>query len=468
LGDYHLSEVKMKASKWLTAALLLLFSSASFAQSTYPRSQGTVSDYAGKLSQTQVAELSFLIQDYQRQTSIEIAVVVVDTLQGQSAREYATGIGNSWGVGRADRNNGIVLLWAPNERAYALRIADGLSQDLSDTDATDITQNNLLPNFKRENYYGGLKETVGAIMRRLGNESWEERLRLRQHKGQSALAWLIVALVAGVGSSAVVLVFIYRRGKRNLKLREMAAVPDSIAQDLRVAQQNASRIQQLVDDFKEQTPEQDLARFTSELREQPNRMAKIKADLANLNVADVTQDAELLRIKDRAEAEANLLSNTQSKLDDIRQAKAQSRLMIEKLSIENFQIADVRDGSKREEVENLLSNSRSLYSQAYQNSSMSLLDWITINELLESSQRHLQQAMQVSQVEPYASSPVYDASTTSTFDASSSGSGGDFGGGSSGGSGADFGAGDGFSGGSGADFGGGGGFSGGSGADGSY
>jgi uncharacterized protein len=102
--------MKLKASKWLTAAFLLLFSSASFAQSTYPRSKGAVSDYAGKLSQTQVAKLTSLIEDYQRQTSIEIAVVVVDDLQGQSAREYATGIGNSWGVGRADRNNGIVLL----------------------------------------------------------------------------------------------------------------------------------------------------------------------------------------------------------------------------------------------------------------------------------------------------------------------------------------------------------------------
>ena len=65
----------MKASKWLTTAFLLLFSSASFAQSTCPPSKGTVSDYAGQLSQTQVAELIFLIHDYQRQTSIEIAVV---------------------------------------------------------------------------------------------------------------------------------------------------------------------------------------------------------------------------------------------------------------------------------------------------------------------------------------------------------------------------------------------------------
>jgi hypothetical protein len=117
----------------------------------------------------------------------------------------------------------------------------------------------------------------------------------------------------------------------------MAAMPDSIAQSLRVAQQNASRIQQLLEDFRKQMPEQDLTRFTSELAEQPDRMAKIKTDLANLTFADVTLHAEVLRIKDRAEAEANLLSNAAIEVrrhDDIRQAKAQSQLMMQKLSKE--------------------------------------------------------------------------------------------------------------------------------------
>jgi uncharacterized membrane protein YgcG len=157
-----------------------------------------------------------------------------------------------------------------------------------------------------------------------------------------------------------------------------------------------------------------------------------------------------LQIKDRAEAEANLLSNTEWKLDDIRQAKVQSQLMMQKLSKESFQIADVPDRSKRQEVENLLSNSRLLYNQADQNSSMSLLDWIRINELLDSSQRQLQQAVQVSQTEPYTPPPVfYDSSMTSIVDASTSGSNGDFGGSDCGGG--DCGAGGGFSGGSGSD-----------------
>jgi hypothetical protein len=239
-----------------------------------------------------------------------------------------------------------------------------------------------------------------------------------------------------------VLVAIYRRRKRNLKLREMATVPDSIAQNLRIAQQNASRIQQLLDDFKNQMPEQDLTRFTSDLAEQPNRIAKIKADIANLNVADVELYCEVLQTKDRAEAEAHLLANTQWKLGDIRQAKAQSQQMMQQLSKETFQIANVRDSSKKEEVDNLLANSRLMYNQAYQNSSMSVFDWIMINELLNSSQSQVQQAVQVSQADPYVPTMPYDSSNTSSVDTSSFGSG--------------------------ADFGGGGGFSGGSGSDGSY
>ena len=444
----------------IVLAVLVILTSASFSQATeYPPSRGAVSDYANKLSPAQIAELTSLVQGYERQTSIEITVIVADSLQGQSARGYATGIGDAWGVGKAGRNNGVVLLWAPNERAYSLRIADGLSGDLSDADATDITHNNLLPNFRRGDYYEGLKETVNAVMLRLGNESWEERLRSRQEKSQSSQEWLVLALIAGLSVAVIVgvVVMIYRRGQRSLKLREMAAAPGSIARNLQAARDNASSIQQILDDFKKEMPEQDVTRFASNLAEQPGRITKIELDATFLDAADLTSYEKLLDVKNRAEEEANLLSNIRSKLDQIRQAKAQSQQLLQRLSSENFQITTVRDGSKTEEVNNLLSNGRSLYNQAYQNSSMSLLDWIVINNLLNNSHQQVQQAVQISQAEPYTPPPTFDSgsygSGTSSF-----GSGGDSGGGG------------GFSGGSGGggDFGGGGGFSGGSGSSGSY
>jgi len=114
-------------AKQLASLMLLLvfFSIGVLAQpaTSFPSIHGVVSDYAGKLDQAQINELSRLLKNYERETSIEFVVVVASSLDGLSARNYATGIGDFWKIGKAGRNNGIVLLWAPNERAYALRVA---------------------------------------------------------------------------------------------------------------------------------------------------------------------------------------------------------------------------------------------------------------------------------------------------------------------------------------------------------
>src|SRR6476661_5985306 len=170
------------AKQFTMLMLLLAFSVGVFAQpaTSFPATKGVVSDYARKLDQGQIKELSALLKDYERQTSIEFVVVVVNSLEGLSARNYATGIGDSWRIGKAGRDNGIVLLWAPNERAYALRVAEGLSADLTDSDATQITRQDLLPSFKRGDFYAGLKATVLATMQHLGTQTWEARLKARQ------------------------------------------------------------------------------------------------------------------------------------------------------------------------------------------------------------------------------------------------------------------------------------------------
>src|ERR1043166_8740900 len=100
-------------AKRFTMLLLLTFSIGVFAQpaTSFPAMKGVVSDYAGKLDEAQIKELSGLLKDYERQTTIEFVVIVVNSLDGLSARNYATGIGDFWKIGKAGRDNGIVLLW---------------------------------------------------------------------------------------------------------------------------------------------------------------------------------------------------------------------------------------------------------------------------------------------------------------------------------------------------------------------
>jgi len=457
--------------------------------------KGVVSDYAGKLDQAQIQELSGLLKDYERQTSIELVVVVVNNLDGLSARNYATGIGDFWRVGKAGRDNGIVLLWAPNERAYALRVAEGLSGDLTDADATQFTRQNLLPNFKRGEYYSGLKETVLATMQHLGVTPWEERLQARKpdaeqgtmdRKRRAAEAWqaevqrreqearqaeqernqqidtriglvFFTLLTLGVLLAAV----IHRSRRRAAKLAELAQAVTTIPDNLSAAEKNVPEIQRTLDDCAREMPEQDISNLRQSLAGQPDRILKIKVDAQCIDPAKLESYDEMVRVRTDSETERNLLDSTKESIVGIRNAKAQSQAMLEKLSRETFEITDVRDGSRTDDVNRLLLEGRQNYEQARQGSSMSVLDWLIINQMLTNSQSRIRQAVSCSQEAPYAPSfsSLDDDSTSSRRSSSSSSSW--FGGsGSSSSSGGFFSSGD--------SGGGGGSFSSGSGSDGTY
>jgi uncharacterized protein len=428
-------------------AFAFLFLSVLAQATLFPARKGMVSDYSDKLDQTQIEELSSLIRQYEQQTSIEFAVVIVNSLDGKTAREYAEGIGDTWGVGKAGRNNGVVLLWAPSERAYSLRIADGLSADLGDEDAKRITQENLVPYFKRGEYYAGLKETLRAAMQKLGNETWEERLRARSEatrarsEGRTSTALMAVLIGAIVGLGAVLGVLLYRSRQGKEKLAEMADAQNLLADNLGIAESNAPQAQQLLHDLTAEMPEQDTRSLSEDLAAQRARIANIRNDAARLDFTDLTAYDEVLRIKDGAATEAGLLGSVRQRIGDIRRAKERSRALMQQLASEKFEISGVRDSSRRGEVDDLLSGSRAMYDQACQRSSMSMFDWLLINDMLNSSQDHVRKAEEASQAESYV--PV---TTTPSFDTSSTSFGGDTGG----------------------SFGGGGGFSGGSGSDGSY
>ena len=90
---------------------------------------------------------------------------------------------------------------------------------------------------------------------------------------------------------------------------------------------------------------------------------------------------------------ATCLESTKESIARIKEAKAQSQAMMEKLSRETFEITDVRDSSRTDEVNRLLLQSRQDYERARQGSSLSLVDWLIINQILNNSQNQIRQAV---------------------------------------------------------------------------
>ncbi len=147
---------------------LLLVASFAFGQD-YPKAVGYVNDFAHLLSQTEAGRLNAQLIAFEKKTSIEIAVVTVDSLHGEDIESYTRELATKWGVGKKGRNNGVVLLVAPNERKVRIQAASG--SQLADAQADDIRDGNILPRFKAHDMAGGIVAGTHAIMNALDSEA---------------------------------------------------------------------------------------------------------------------------------------------------------------------------------------------------------------------------------------------------------------------------------------------------------
>jgi uncharacterized membrane protein YgcG len=84
-----------------------------------------VHDFANLLSPAQRESLETLSQSVERQTTAELAIVTVPTLDGQSIDSYAHELFNQWGIGKKGLNNGVLLLVAPQERRMRIEVGYG-------------------------------------------------------------------------------------------------------------------------------------------------------------------------------------------------------------------------------------------------------------------------------------------------------------------------------------------------------
>ena len=132
-----------------------------------PKPQGTyVNDYARVLSSSTVADLNRQLNDFERQSSNQVLVVIYPKMQSQSSIEdYTVRVAQAWGVGRKDRRNGVILFIFTQDRKMRLEVGYGLEGALPDAISNRIIENEIAPRFRQNDYNGGVRAGVDAIMK---------------------------------------------------------------------------------------------------------------------------------------------------------------------------------------------------------------------------------------------------------------------------------------------------------------
>ena len=126
---------------------------------------GRVVDAADIITDPKEAELTQTLETLEKDTGVQMVVATTPNLNGQTISDYSLDLANSWGLGSAERNDGLLLLAAPTERRVRIEVGYGLEASVRDEEASFIIQNEILPHFRSGEYKIGITAAVDAPIR---------------------------------------------------------------------------------------------------------------------------------------------------------------------------------------------------------------------------------------------------------------------------------------------------------------
>lgn len=185
----------------LLIAILFIQTGISFAQGSIPEKPvppRLVNDFAQILSPDELQNLESKLVAFNDSTSVQIAVVIVPTLGGYEKADYAQQLGAKWGVGGSKFDNGIVILIKPkssseNGEAF-IATGYGVEGAIPDATALDVVNNEMIPHFKQNDYYGGINAATDVLISLVKGEFKADAYSKSKKKG-SAVFFIIVIII---------------------------------------------------------------------------------------------------------------------------------------------------------------------------------------------------------------------------------------------------------------------------------
>jgi uncharacterized protein len=190
--------------KIILALFLTLLYAGGFAQE-YPAKPNTlVNDYTGTLSEVQKQQLEHKLVAFDDSTSTQIAIAIIKSVGQYDIDEYALGLGRSWGVGGAKKNNGVMIVVSLGDRKISMQTGYGLEGALPDIITKRIIENEIKPYFKDGDYYGGLDAGTTAIIKYTKGEYKNDNPKAAKKDNGSAIFIVLIIII--------VIIIIVRKG----------------------------------------------------------------------------------------------------------------------------------------------------------------------------------------------------------------------------------------------------------------
>ncbi len=199
-----------KPSSILILLILLSFLPTAAAVD-YPQLTDFVTDDADIIDHAYETRITELAKKIEEETTVEIAVVTVDSLEGESREAYAVKLFEQAGIGKKDNDNGLLILVAKQEREYRFEVGYGLEGVITDSMKVNIGDKIIVPNFRNDEYGRGIYEAMLTIEDRLeGDEEVISRYSMDDRgKTPGVVYTMIFYDIVAIGITIIFLIIVF-------------------------------------------------------------------------------------------------------------------------------------------------------------------------------------------------------------------------------------------------------------------
>ena len=183
---------------------LLITCSYAWSQQFPPKPNTLVADFTNTLSADNKQQLENKLVAFNDSTSTQVAVVIIKSVGDYDINEYGTLLGRNWGIGQKDKNNGILVLVALNDRKVSIQTGYGAEGALPDAITNRIIQEDIKPNFRNGDYYAGLDKATDDIIKYTKGEYKADPNQKRAKQKSGGSFGIIIFIVI------IVLVLVFR------------------------------------------------------------------------------------------------------------------------------------------------------------------------------------------------------------------------------------------------------------------
>jgi uncharacterized protein len=144
-------------------AVFSLLHSTTLAHTDVGKPTGAVNDFASILSTSERATLETSLRSIYSTTGASVVVATIPSLLDETIETYATQLFSEWGIGDKEKDRGLLILIAPNERQVRIEVGYGLEPVVTDAHSNAIIQKIMLPAFREGKYSLGVSNAIVSI-----------------------------------------------------------------------------------------------------------------------------------------------------------------------------------------------------------------------------------------------------------------------------------------------------------------